>query len=318
MEPLWRSHEDTNSYPPTMLSAQELRLLNWLTSSYYQGVGAIVDGGCFLGGSTIALASGLPSGVVHSYDVFSTHPPFWNSFLENYGLQPNQNFEARYRENIAAVADKVQVHAGNLLEQAWCGEPIEILFLDVCKTPELQDYVSQVWFPRLIPGRSIVVQQDYGWRHCPWIMVMMEVYKEHFRILDDVLTSSRVYLCTKAIEEFRSYQDVSPELRLELMQDAVASAPKFKLNLLYNIALLAKQAGQLDVARAALEALVREPDRYKTIEKAKEAFGDLCPVPPPVPVKPKRFPPKPQPKPTFLKKVEREVKRLWRQMAALL
>ena len=43
----------------TMLSAQELELLYTLARDQYTGQGEIIDGGAFLGGSTLALATGL-------------------------------------------------------------------------------------------------------------------------------------------------------------------------------------------------------------------------------------------------------------------
>ncbi len=42
-----------------MLSIEERQLLAWLAASHWEGRGAIVDGGCFLGGSTLALGRGL-------------------------------------------------------------------------------------------------------------------------------------------------------------------------------------------------------------------------------------------------------------------
>ena len=62
----------------TMLSAQELELLYTLARDQYTGRGEIVDGGAFLGGSTLALANGLrdnrrvqdKNGRIHSYDLF--------------------------------------------------------------------------------------------------------------------------------------------------------------------------------------------------------------------------------------------------------
>ena len=63
-----------------MLVPDELRLLNYLADEYYTGEGAIVDAGCFLGGSTVALADGLRRNLlrrqrteeklIHSYDRF--------------------------------------------------------------------------------------------------------------------------------------------------------------------------------------------------------------------------------------------------------
>jgi hypothetical protein len=42
-----------------MLSIDERRLLYILARDYFRGDGAIIEAGCFLGGSTIALAAGV-------------------------------------------------------------------------------------------------------------------------------------------------------------------------------------------------------------------------------------------------------------------
>src|SRR5512146_2489264 len=69
---------------PTMLIPDERKLLFHLASKSYTGAGAIIDGGCFLGGSTTALAAGLEarversgkpaSQIIHSYDLFEVEP----------------------------------------------------------------------------------------------------------------------------------------------------------------------------------------------------------------------------------------------------
>src|SRR3712207_5325380 len=78
----WRSRPlpDASAGVPTMLMVDELRLLEFLTERYYRRAGLIVDAGCFLGGSTVALASGLRKNLakkgvaetplIHSYDLF--------------------------------------------------------------------------------------------------------------------------------------------------------------------------------------------------------------------------------------------------------
>jgi len=56
----WRRYSEKSRYAvPTMLSEEEIRLLRWATHEYYEGEGEIIDAGCFLGGSTMALAEGL-------------------------------------------------------------------------------------------------------------------------------------------------------------------------------------------------------------------------------------------------------------------
>src|SRR6266496_1609856 len=57
----WRDESVPAGVPgvPTMLSKQERRLLYCLARDYAAEDAAIVDGGCFLGGSTAALLCGV-------------------------------------------------------------------------------------------------------------------------------------------------------------------------------------------------------------------------------------------------------------------
>jgi hypothetical protein len=263
----WRSHTLQGGNPlPTMLSLDELRLLNWLSCKYYRGAGAIIDAGCFLGGSTAALASGLSRGTIHSYDMFQTDDSWSDVTFSSWGLKPNESFEELFRRNVADYLPRIQVHAGDLLKQTWHGEPVEILFLDICKTPALLDHATQLWFPRLIPGRSILVQQDYGWRRWYWGNVMMEVYKDHFTILDDV-DVSRVYLCTKAISDedasSKLYSNLSSSAKLQYMEDAVATVanPLSRAHLLFSYAQLADSIGAPDRAKEAVKRILSLSDQ---------------------------------------------------------
>ena len=49
-----------------------------------------------------------------------------------------------------------------------------MLFVDIAKTWALNDVVIEQFFPRLIPGRSVVVQQDYAFAFRPWVAITME------------------------------------------------------------------------------------------------------------------------------------------------
>jgi hypothetical protein len=63
--------------------------------------------------------------------------------------------------NTVQVADLVRVHEGDLLANGWSGDPIELLFVDFSKTWALNDFIVKEFFPSLIAGRSVVVQQDF-------------------------------------------------------------------------------------------------------------------------------------------------------------
>jgi SAM-dependent methyltransferase len=193
---------------PTMLVPDELRLLHWLARDYYRGLGAIVDGGAFLGGSTVALADGLrhnrrrrhvAATPIHSFDRFEvedwTRGPF---FPES--TPAGASFRTRFEDNIAPYADLIEVHAGDVRDHQWTAGPIEILFIDMAKHWTVCDWVTWQFFPHLIPGRSLVIQQDYLYHHwVGWLHVTMEFYADYFEYLCDTGVNSVVFLNTRKI-----------------------------------------------------------------------------------------------------------------------
>ena len=87
----------------TMLSEQERQLLYWLTSTHFIGAGAIVDGGCFVGGSTLSLAEGLrknaarsSSARVHVFDLFEVEPYMADLYFSERGLAPGDSFRTLF------------------------------------------------------------------------------------------------------------------------------------------------------------------------------------------------------------------------------
>jgi SAM-dependent methyltransferase len=195
---------------PTMLVPDELRLLHHL-GEIYSGQGAIVDGGSFLGGSTVALADGLRSNpqrrrfgdekIIHSFDRFEVEDWTRGVFFPE-STPPGASFREEFDTNIAPYADLIDVHAGDVLKHEWTHGPIEILFIDLAKHWTVCDWVTWQWFPHLIPGRSIVVQQDYLYHHwVGWLHVTMEFYADYFEYVCDTEVNSVVFLNTKKIPE---------------------------------------------------------------------------------------------------------------------
>jgi ubiquinone/menaquinone biosynthesis C-methylase UbiE len=218
---------------PTMLVPDELRLLNHLTGSWYTGAGAIVDAGSFLGGSTVALADGLrrnthaarrPGKPIHSYDRFEVEDWTRGIYFTN-ETPAGTSFRDTFDRNIAPFADLVEVHAGDITTHPWHGEPIEILFIDVAKHWTICDWVTWQFFPHLIPGRSIVVQQDYLYHHwVAWLHVTMELYSDYFAYVCDTGTNSVAFLNTKKIPESvlrrHSVESLSTDEKIALMDRA--------------------------------------------------------------------------------------------------
>lgn len=208
---------------PTMLLPDELRLLHHLGQEYYSGAGAIVEGGAFLGGSTVALADGVRrnrlrrrSNVkpIHTFDRFEVEEYTRHYFAD--GRPAGASFLDEFRRNIAPYDDLVEVHPGDIMNQRWSGEPIEILFVDVAKSPRLCDWVIWQFFGSLIPGRSLVIQQDYLYQeNVAWLYVAMEVYADYFEYVCDTELNSVVFLHVRAIPPSALRPDTVERLSIE-------------------------------------------------------------------------------------------------------
>jgi hypothetical protein len=250
----WRQGE-IPQHPPTMLSPDELRMLRWLAAENYQGAGTIVDAGCFLGGSTCALAAGLSANLhasprlrrIHSYDLFVIDWYMKRHYLQDSPLQIGDSFLDLFETNIRHHRDLVSVHPGNVLDVRWSGEPIEILFLDIIKDRAINRVVLEQFFPRLIPGVSVVVQQDYVHEWLPWLHVTMEALADYFEPLDYFDFGSAMFRLTREIPAESLEQCITghrAEEQLALMDGAIARCPaEYRVRLECARVLLLHQVG---------------------------------------------------------------------------
>ena len=231
----WRSVQvpEAVAAVPTMLSYRELQLLHWLARDYFTGAGRIVDGGTFLGGSTAALASGLAAradgpwdAAIASYDLFRVEEYTLATFAASL---PNPVVGASFRPgfdaNIAPWARHVEVREGDACAIGWSGEPIEVLFLDIVKTWPLNDLVLAQFLPCLMPGRSVIIQQDYLWGLCHWIHLTMELLDGSVERLDAMANGSVAYLLTAPVPPdligARLGESLGPDHQRQLMDRAV-------------------------------------------------------------------------------------------------
>ncbi len=193
----------------TTLMAVEQRLLFSVMRDHFCNFGHVIDAGCFLGGSTLAMANGLLANplwqrnrrisVIHSYDRFVVEPWAIGAYLP--GETPlDTSFEPIFRRNIADVAHLVEVHSGDIAKSGPAPQPIELLFVDCAKHWTTSDYIVRAFFPHLVPGHSIVIQQDYLYpTHTGWLPVTMEYFSEYFEIVDHTELNSVVFLYRKKI-----------------------------------------------------------------------------------------------------------------------
>jgi hypothetical protein len=182
------------SYALGMLGLEERKLLYELARNIYTGEGAVVELGAFCGASTCCLAAGLRGNPrtadhrVHSYDCFIANESYLVDFIRaQFGesLEMGQSFAAIFRRATAEFADLIEIHAGDLLEQTWPpGAPIEILFVDVAKTLALSGKVLTEFFGHLIPGKSLVIHQDFYHPTAFYLPVVMDFLRDHFTVIE--------------------------------------------------------------------------------------------------------------------------------------
>ncbi len=205
-----------NSTLKGMLCQEEKHMLHLLAKYYYSGQGAIFDAGIFLGGCTEALINGLsenkrikPNYQIWAYEYGNCSPDenleVDSSYTFEYlkGCYPNReityDFKNIVNENLISLnkPNYYKLYLGDIIQNPY-PEKIEIMFLDVCKCQKT-NFAMQKLFNRLIPGKSIVIQQDYIYGICPWLKVTMGYLKDYFEFVGCTRINSAVFLLKKEI-----------------------------------------------------------------------------------------------------------------------
>jgi hypothetical protein len=255
--------ERVNDYP-TMLNVEEKQLLYMFARDYVRD-GAIIDAGCFLGGSTVALSSGLAKrpwarSQIHTYDLFTLDSSSAWSYPDLVrGIEVGASTRPRFDELMAGLLERVTVYEGDICETNWSGEAIDLLFVDVAKEWEINDHVTREFFPSLVPGRSILIQQDLVHEWLPWITITMGLFDDAFEFVGVAESSSAVYVCRRAIsvnEIPDRLDDLPSEQKLELFD---RGASRF----------VGEHAGVIECARVVLLVNVGRP------VEAEELLRDL-------------------------------------------
>jgi|GEM_PF-2598430 len=232
----YETFEFFKSMPYTMLTKPELAFLHTLTRDVYQGEGKILDLGCFLGGSTYALASGLyentlknKENLIYSYDLF-----VWDKYMHDFvkeksGFKIGDSFHEYFLEKLHPFSKSIQSFQGDFMQYPWGGEGIEICFIDIAKNPSLNDFVVHNFFSSLLPGCT-VIQQDFQFPSGFWLHITMEYFKEYIELVDDLAYNSRIYVVTKKIpedvvQEF-AYKKLSYETKHELLLNHLKTIPE--------------------------------------------------------------------------------------------
>jgi hypothetical protein len=286
---------------PSMMSVPEKRFLYGAANAYYTGAGVIIDAGIFLGASTRSFGEGIQNNPrrdaivkrwkrpITSYERAIVNPGMPAFFARNkmtFTAEPGASFEDEIRRNIAPVQELVDLRIGDIMSASDPGVPIEILFLDVLKLPEISTFCFRTFFPRLIPGRSIVIQQDYFYERLPYIKTHQEMLGDYFEYVGEV-GSTAIFQCTKEVPQSATDAlevEVSAAEQLRLasiaLQRSVDPSRRF-LMAISKLRLVRKLHGR-DTARDYLDFLKGEyPEqvrntRYNRLVEALAAAEKLC------------------------------------------
>ena len=98
--------------------------------------------------------------------------------------------------------DNIRFYPGDLSSIGWSDGPIEFLFVDAMKSWHLSNSIIHDFYPSLIPGISILVQQDFGNSYVYWIHFITYRLREYFQPIYDIRYSeSLCFKCVKQIPE---------------------------------------------------------------------------------------------------------------------
>src|SRR5215813_12985705 len=178
-----------------MIKGEERAWLRNYAASRYTGSGAIVDLGCFVGSSTIALADGLrdnrkhADAKVHAYDRF-----LWDEFLQEWwakkGFPPprvsGDSLLPEFLRRTAPWKEQIVVHQEDLNGARWDKTAIEFLFIDAMKSSQLAEAIARAFFPYLIPGVSHIAHQDFIHYFTSWIHLLQFKLRNYFEIVAEV------------------------------------------------------------------------------------------------------------------------------------
>jgi len=241
----WATQEPSSHLlrPVGMVGPKERACYYWLARNWLSGRGAVVDAGSFLGASTFCFAAGAEAAgyvefngrpAIHAYDYFKVVDEYVGEAISHdfRSVKAGDSYFDIFLSQTARYRDLIEPHSGDFLGETWHGDPIEILFIDIAKTEALNAHAVAEFFPSLIPGRSVLVHQDYF--HCwhPYIHIGMEFFADEFELIDEhVPHQSRIWRLAKAlpaekIARMAAY-DLTKEERVGLLNRQIGKSSSF-------------------------------------------------------------------------------------------
>jgi hypothetical protein len=211
-----------------MITSREREWLFSYAGNTFQGNGAVVDLGSWFGSTTCALAEGLLSNPslsarkksIHAFDQFIWEP--WmepivkNTAFEGF-FKKGDDFVEAFKQQTKKYENQIILSKVDLTKYEWQGERIEFLLIDAMKSWSLANHIIQCFYPFLIPGKSVVLHQDFSHFFTYWIHLIQYRMKDYFTPQEDVIKYNSLAfdlikpIPTDLISRNYSLADFSPE-----------------------------------------------------------------------------------------------------------
>jgi len=183
---------------PGMTSYQERECL-YHAALALEHRGQIVDLGSWLGSLAASLAAGVMANQrlsdggtkVYAYDTFLWHE-WMDSIGDRLGITgygTGDSFLPEFRKRTARWESVIEVRAGDVASFPWDGRPIAILVIDAMKDEGTAKAIMTNFFPSLIPGKSLVFQQDFAHFYTSWIHLIWWRIRENLELIEDIAES---------------------------------------------------------------------------------------------------------------------------------
>lgn len=253
---------------PCMLSDEEMQYLSWVTSEAFEGFGAVVDLGPWLGASTAALAHGLKErGIdqrVLAYDLFEWRRHYMVKHVDDVTaarFEEGDSFLSLFEEQTREYGPWIEGRPGSLLDTGWDEGPIEILFVDAAKDWALTNAILRAFAPSLVPGRSRVISQDFRIHAAYWLPYVFDGHPEQWREVEQVRRGSTVtflprreWVSTEFRDEDLDFRRAEPIFRARIASAADENKIHYA-NSLFRIAILRGERDAAERLRPELESL---------------------------------------------------------------
>ncbi len=178
----------------TMLSFEEQQMLYHYAATCAPH-GALLDLGSHLGGSAARMILGAKQTCtrpdIHLFDRFQFLPEIHADRVPF--SKWHDDGAIMVKNLLATLSDDIHLHQGDIREAQWDDTPIALLFVDIAKSAAILDHIAANFYPALIAGQSILIQQEYLYPHTPWVAVHMELWADKFERIAQAEKDSAVF-----------------------------------------------------------------------------------------------------------------------------